>query len=58
MYLNRAAFLNLLDQDIEWLLKQPATLEREHIIEVLRMQAKLYVGGGEYKHHICERLDP
>ena len=32
----RSAWAELLDGDIDWLLKQERTLERNHIIEVLR----------------------
>lgn len=34
--LNREAYARLVAEDIEWLLKQPRTLEREHIEEVLK----------------------
>ena len=34
--LNRPAYQQLFDEDIEWLLKQPRTLERDHIVECLR----------------------
>ena len=36
MELNRAALQRLFDEDIEWLLQQPRTLERDHIEAVLR----------------------
>lgn len=36
MRLTRWAYQQLIDEDIEWLLKQPRTLERDHIEQVLR----------------------
>lgn len=30
--MNHAAYVELLDGDLEWLRKQPRTLEREHVI--------------------------
>lgn len=34
--LNTHAFNQLIDEDLEWLLKQPRTLERDHIEAVLK----------------------
>lgn len=34
--LNKSAYARLIEEDIEWLLKQPKTLEREHIVAVLK----------------------
>lgn len=34
--LNKSAYTKLIEEDIEWLLKQPRTLEREHIVAVLK----------------------
>jgi RNA:NAD 2'-phosphotransferase (TPT1/KptA family) len=34
--LNRHAFQRLIDEDLEWLLKQPRTLERDHIEAIVR----------------------
>lgn len=34
--LNRQAYLNLVNEDLEWLLQQPRTLERDHIEHILR----------------------
>jgi hypothetical protein len=34
--LNKAAFQRLVDENLEWLRKQPRTLEREHIIEIVK----------------------
>lgn len=35
--MNRAAYERLIAEDIEWLLKQPRTLERAHIELILRL---------------------
>lgn len=41
--LNRKAFEKLVEEDIEWLLKQPRTLERDHVEQILRdAPAKYY----------------
>lgn len=34
--LNRHAYQRLIDEDLEWLLKQPRTLERDHIEAIVR----------------------
>ena len=36
MMVNREAYQKLIDEDIEWLLKQPRSLERDHIVSVLK----------------------
>lgn len=43
--LNRPAYERLFNEDIEWLLRQPRTLEREHIRDCLRWMR-------EHKHEI------
>jgi hypothetical protein len=35
MRMNRAGYEAAVKEDIEWLLKQPRTLEREHVIAIL-----------------------
>lgn len=49
LQLNRAAFQRLIDEDIEWLLRQPATLEREHIQAILLHARERYLGGGAWQ---------
>ena len=34
--LNREAYQKLIDEDIAWLERQPRSLERDHVIDVLR----------------------
>jgi hypothetical protein len=34
--LNREAYQKLIDEDVAWLEQQPRTLERDHVIAVLR----------------------
>ena len=36
MMINREAYQKLIDEDIEWLMKQPQSLERVHIVVVLK----------------------
>lgn len=40
--MNRAAFETLIADDIEWLMQQRASLERSHILSILRDCARLY----------------
>jgi hypothetical protein len=40
LILNPRAYRDLIDGDLEWLLKQPRTLERDHIELILRWQHK------------------
>lgn len=42
--LNRQAFQRLVDEDLEWLVKQPRTLEREHVAEILKATPEVYYG--------------
>ena len=41
MKVNREAYQKLIDEDIEWLLRQPRDLERDHIEAVLRKSVEL-----------------
>lgn len=41
---NREAYQKLIDKDIEWLLKQPRSLERDHIVNVLKNSVKQIYG--------------
>lgn len=43
--LNMKAYVQLFEEDLEWLSKQPRTLEREHIIDCLRWMR-------DHKHEI------
>jgi hypothetical protein len=42
--LNRQAFSDIVEEDIKWLEKQPRTLERCHIIDVLRKSVEWRYG--------------
>lgn len=52
MKLNRAAYQQLVDEDLEWLSKQPRTLEREHVIQIVRQSVDR-----EYPEHDPAELD-
>lgn len=39
--LNKTAYSKLVEEDIEWLLKQPRSLERDHIVAVLKESVNL-----------------
>ena len=40
----REAYQELIDGDLQWLLKQPESLERDHIEAVLRKSVELLYG--------------
>lgn len=44
MGVSRRAYQELIDGDIEWLLRQPRDLKREHIEAVLRKSVELLYG--------------
>ena len=44
MIVNREAYQKLIDEDIEWLLKQPRSLERGHIVSVLKNSVERIYG--------------
>ena len=47
MGVSRRAYQELIDGDIEWLLRQPRDLERDHIEAVLRKSVELLYGKGK-----------
>lgn len=47
MGVSRRAYKELIDGDIEWLLRQPRDLERDHIEAVLRKSVELLYGKEE-----------
>lgn len=47
MRVSRRAYQELIDGDIEWLLRQPRDLERDHIEAVLRKSVELLYGKEE-----------
>ncbi len=47
MILNRAAYQRLVDEDLEWLLTQPRTLERDHIEQTLRWSISALYDGAD-----------
>ena len=44
MIVNREAYQKLIDEDIEWLMKQPRNLERDHIVSVLKNSVERIYG--------------
>lgn len=44
--LTRHAYESLIREDLEWLMKQPRTLEREHIAAIVKASAAHEYGGG------------
>jgi len=53
MRLNKEGYQQLIDEDIVWLEKIPRTLERDHIIDVLRASV-----AHEYHSFIAADLKP
>lgn len=47
MKILRRAYQELIDGDIEWLLRQPRDIERDHIEAVLRKSVELLYGKKE-----------
>ena len=47
MKISKRAYQELIDGDIEWLLRQPRDLERDHIEAVLRKSVELLYGKGK-----------
>lgn len=54
MQLNRQAYQKLVDEDLEWLSKQPRTLEREHIEIIVRNSVRAYYG--DETEHPTDRI--
>ena len=44
MMVNCEAYQKLIDEDIVWLLKQPRSLERDHIVSVLKNSVERIYG--------------
>ena len=44
MMINREDYQKLIDEDIEWILKQPRSLERDHIVSVLKNSVERIYG--------------
>lgn len=42
--ITRAAYQQLVDEDICWLERQPRTLERDHVIDIVRHSVEVYYG--------------
>jgi hypothetical protein len=52
--LNRQAYEQLIAEDLEWLLKQPRSLERDHIEAILRSSAERNYGLEPWKKQYVE----
>ena len=44
MMVNREVYQKLIDEDIEWILKQPRSLERDHIVSVFKNSIECIYG--------------
>ena len=42
--INREAYQKLIDEDVVWILKQPRSLERDHIVSVLKNSVERIYG--------------
>jgi hypothetical protein len=45
--MNRSAYLFLIMEDIDWLTKQPHSLERDHILQVMLQEFKACKQGSQ-----------
>ena len=55
--MNRDAYQKLVDENIEWLMKQPRSLERDHIVEIVKCSVGM-IYDPPRKRNFCERLTP
>lgn len=46
--LNKSAYTKLVEEDAEWLLTQPRTLEREHILGILWASIEAFYPSKDY----------
>lgn len=46
--LNKSAYTKLIEEDIDWVLKQPRTLERDHVVAVLKESIESFYPSKEY----------
>ena len=53
--LNRTAYEKLIAEDLEWLLTQPRTLERDHVIQIVEHSAELLYGKRQ-RELLCHTL--
>jgi hypothetical protein len=56
--LNRSAFEAAIAEDVEWLKRQPDSLERRHILMILRDAPELYYGDASALYHEPPKKDP
>ena len=54
--LNRTAYEKLIAEDLEWLLAQPRSLEREHIEAIVRRSADHEYGGATSADHLVRAV--
>lgn len=54
--LTKEAFSNLVKEDIEWLLQQIRTFERDHIEGILKECVEMYYNNG-WDHHMDDIHD-
>ena len=54
--MNRRAFSQLLAEDLDWLLRQPRTLERDHIEMVLKDAPRAYYDQPAPTHRLGEEV--
>jgi hypothetical protein len=55
--LSKKAYVEIIKQDIEWLLQYTPTIERKHIQSVLMESIKLYYPENEIKEKEAEKKD-
>lgn len=50
--ISKAAYQRLIDEDLVWLLRQPRTLERNHIEQILRQSVESYYPTGKSNNSV------
>lgn len=51
--MNLYTFTKLVKEDIDWLLKQPRSLERDHILAILEQAPRIYYDKLHCHHGVC-----
>ncbi len=55
MKINKSSYITLIEEDIAWLEKMPRTLERDHIIAILKLSpVREYDDQRELSYHRCK----
>lgn len=56
MDINREAYQKLVDEDVAWIEAQPRTLERDHVIDIVKHSVSAIYDGKKFKDYTHQRL--